>query len=105
MAEARRWRQELAAAEDQAQALREELATAKAAAAEQPGGEHADVALQLAALQQQLEGMAAEGGLAVPLQQERARMSICLRTIKVRGGRGSGACPPKTPTLTKQTSG
>lgn len=84
LAEARRWRQELTAAEDQAHALRGELAAAKTAVPQQLGGEHADVALQLAALQQQLEGLAAEGGLAAPLQQERARMSICLRTIKVR---------------------
>lgn len=41
----------------------------------------ADVTSQLAALQQQLESLAAEGELPA-LAQERARMSICLRTIK-----------------------
>ena len=43
-----------------------------------------DVTTQLAALQQQLESLAADG-------QERARMSIAIRTIKVGAGAGAGA--------------
>lgn len=52
------------------------------------GGEPDSAVQQLAALQEQLECLA-EGGLPA-LQQERARMSICLQTIKVGLGRG---CP------------
>ncbi len=50
-----------------------------------------DVSAQLAALQRQLENLAAAEGSLPQLQQERARMSICLRTIKVGGGKPTGA--------------
>ena len=54
----------------------------EAAAAGLPAGQPAsDVTFQLATLQQQLESLVQERSLA-HLQQEQARMSICLQTIK-----------------------
>lgn len=83
-----------------------------------------DVSAQLAALQRQLESLAAAEGSLPQLQQERARMSICLRTIKVsrkacasrgnsvavgpkgnRGGQGAAGCASFKAERPRYTSG
>lgn len=90
--EARRWQHQAEQLEAQAQLLREQgEPAAPASPSAKPsaacsGGQPEGAVQQLAVLQQQLESLA-EGGLPA-LQQERARMSICLQTIKV-GANGS----------------
>jgi hypothetical protein len=85
IADALRWRQEAA------QHKQTQLPPSGASLATR--GQPADVTTQLTVLQQQLEHLAADGSLEdLQLQQERTRMSICLRTIKVGGvpGRQAG---------------
>ena len=78
IADALRWRQEV-----QQQKLAQLPPTGTSVGAP---GQPADVTTQLTVLQQQLEHLAADGSLEdLQLQQERTRMSICLRTIKVGG--------------------
>jgi hypothetical protein len=82
VADARRWRQELAAAQEQLLLHQQDLVAARSAAVQHAPGGQADVTAQLDTLRHQLESLAANGGLP-QLHQERARMGICLRTIKV----------------------
>ena len=92
LADALRWRQQLEAEQQlaaQAQPLAQPPeasvltpAAAVAAPLQHAGPSQPDVTAQLAALQQHLECLAAEGSSLPQLQQERARMSICLQTIK-----------------------
>lgn len=79
VAEAFQLRHALELAQEQLEEQRQEPQAAKAPELTSAG--QADVTVQLSALQQQLESLAADGNSA-QLQQERARMSICLRTIK-----------------------
>ncbi|KAL4854869.1 hypothetical protein ACK3TF_004348 [Chlorella vulgaris] len=81
VADARRWRQELAAAQEQLLLHQQDLVAARSAAAQHAPSGQADVTSQLDTLRHQLESLAANGGLP-QLHQERARMGICLRTIK-----------------------
>ncbi|KAI3435636.1 hypothetical protein D9Q98_001695 [Chlorella vulgaris] len=81
VADARRWRQELAAAQEQLLLHQQDLVIARSAAAQHAPSGQADVTSQLDTLRHQLESLAANGGLP-QLHQERARMGICLRTIK-----------------------
>ena len=90
--EARRWQH---AAEEHEAVLvqlqqREEQQLPAAASAAMAAGQapQGDAVRQLAALQEQLECLA-EGGLPA-LQQERARMSICLQSEQAAGARGGG---------------
>lgn len=91
VAEAFQLRHALELAQEQLEEQRQEPQAAKAPELTSAG--QADVTVQLSALQQQLESLAADGNSA-QLQQERARMSICLRTIKVAavGVAAWGAC-------------
>lgn len=101
MLEARRWQHQAEELEAQVQLLEAAEGSRPAppphatpVAASLPEGTPAEqdsAVQQLAVLQEQLECLA-EGGLPA-LQQERARMSICLQTIKV-GGSGRGPSPP-----------
>lgn len=88
VADARRWRQELAAAQEQLLLHQQDLVIARSAAAQHAPSGQADVTSQLDTLRHQLESLAANGGLP-QLHQERARMGICLRTIKVCAGGNS----------------
>ncbi|KAL4458186.1 hypothetical protein ABPG75_013051 [Micractinium tetrahymenae] len=82
LAEALTWRRQHEELDQQMQLLRERTPPAPPRLAEAEAGSPADVSAQLAALQRQLENLAAAEGSLPQLQQERARMSICLRTIK-----------------------
>ena len=87
VAEVLRLRHSLELAQEQVEEQRQEVLAARTS--EPALSSAADVTQQLSALQQQLESLAAEGSSA-QLHQERARMSICLRTIKV-GTQGTSA--------------